>query len=155
MSYKRDSSYSRELTDESKMPIGKYKGTRLIELDKGYAEWMLKQNWISDFSDLHAWLKANVSRLRKGVRGGGQLTDDSPMPFGKHKGEALSTVPASYFLWMLGQAWINEWPDLHAYIVAREDDLNERADQEQLAHEANRESHDTGWGDDDIPMGDY
>lgn len=31
------------------------------------------------------------------------LTDDSPMPFGKYKGEAMSDVPASYLHWL----WTN------------------------------------------------
>ncbi len=29
-----------------------------------------------------------------------QLTDLSPMPFGKHKGELLQEVPPSYLLWL-------------------------------------------------------
>ncbi len=28
------------------------------------------------------------------------LTDDSPMPFGKHKGVPMKDVPASYLLWL-------------------------------------------------------
>ena len=32
------------------------------------------------------------------------MTDDSIMPFGKHKGQKLANVPASYLLW-LRQAW--------------------------------------------------
>lgn len=28
------------------------------------------------------------------------LTDESPMPFGKHKGEKMANVPASYLLWI-------------------------------------------------------
>lgn len=29
-----------------------------------------------------------------------KLTDDSPMPFGKFKGEKMANVPASYLLWI-------------------------------------------------------
>lgn len=29
-----------------------------------------------------------------------KLNDQSPMPFGKHKGEAMEDVPASYFRWL-------------------------------------------------------
>lgn len=29
-----------------------------------------------------------------------ELTDDSLMPFGKHRGEKLSEVPAQYLLWI-------------------------------------------------------
>jgi uncharacterized protein (DUF3820 family) len=28
------------------------------------------------------------------------LTDNSPMPFGKHRGQALINVPASYLIWL-------------------------------------------------------
>lgn len=35
------------------------------------------------------------------VRGGvEELTDLSPMPFGKHRGEAMQDVPASYLHWL-------------------------------------------------------
>jgi uncharacterized protein (DUF3820 family) len=29
-----------------------------------------------------------------------KLNDDSPMPFGKHKGEKMANVPAEYLLWL-------------------------------------------------------
>lgn len=29
-----------------------------------------------------------------------ELTDESLMPFGKHKGEKMANVPASYLLWI-------------------------------------------------------
>lgn len=29
-----------------------------------------------------------------------KLTDESLMPFGKHKGEKMANVPASYLLWL-------------------------------------------------------
>lgn len=32
-----------------------------------------------------------------------KLTDDSPMPFGKHKGVPMKDVPASYLHWL----WTN------------------------------------------------
>lgn len=28
------------------------------------------------------------------------LTDNSPMPFGQHKGKAMANVPAQYLLWL-------------------------------------------------------
>lgn len=31
------------------------------------------------------------------------LTDTSPMPFGKHKGELMANVPASYLIWLYNQ----------------------------------------------------
>lgn len=29
-----------------------------------------------------------------------KLTDQSPMPFGKHKGQPMEKVPADYLLWL-------------------------------------------------------
>jgi len=29
-----------------------------------------------------------------------KLTDESPMPFGKYKGEKMANVPASYLKWI-------------------------------------------------------
>lgn len=31
------------------------------------------------------------------------LTDQSPMPFGKHRGAKMEDVPASYLCWLYGQ----------------------------------------------------
>lgn len=31
--------------------------------------------------------------------------DDTPMPFGKHKGKRLEDVPASYLLWLWDDGW--------------------------------------------------
>ena len=31
------------------------------------------------------------------------MTDDSIMPFGKHKGDKLANVPAAYLLWLKAQ----------------------------------------------------
>lgn len=30
-----------------------------------------------------------------------ELTDESPMPFGKYKGQKLEDVPASYLIWLM------------------------------------------------------
>ncbi len=45
------------------------------------------------------------------------LTDNDPMPFGKHEGEAMLNVPASYLLWLSKQDWVEEkYPLVWAYI---------------------------------------
>lgn len=44
-----------------------------------------------------------------------KLDDDSPMPFGTHKGKRLGDVPDHYFRWFLGQDWCDQWPDLVSY----------------------------------------
>jgi uncharacterized protein (DUF3820 family) len=43
------------------------------------------------------------------------LHDDSPMPFGKHKGQRLGEVPDSYWRWFLRQEWCDEHPQLVDY----------------------------------------
>jgi len=43
------------------------------------------------------------------------LNDDSPMPWGKHKGIRLGDVPQDYLKWFLTQDWCDEWPDLKQY----------------------------------------
>ena len=45
-----------------------------------------------------------------------RLTDEDLMPFGKHKGERLCDIPASYFLWLSGQDWLDKFPALKAYV---------------------------------------
>lgn len=44
-----------------------------------------------------------------------KLDDDSPMPFGKHRGQRLGDVPDAYLRWFLNQSWCDEWPDLVTY----------------------------------------
>lgn len=38
-----------------------------------------------------------------------RIPDDYKMPFGKHKGEEIGLVPASYLDWLSGQGWIERW----------------------------------------------
>lgn len=46
------------------------------------------------------------------------LTDDSPMPFGKHRGEKMSEVPASYLLWLWDNGIYQEkGKPVHNYIA--------------------------------------
>lgn len=49
--------------------------------------------------------------------------DDTVMPWGKHKGQKLGKIPASYLLWLYEQPWIKSWEGLHAYLKANEDRL--------------------------------
>jgi len=57
-----------------------------------------------------AWLG-----MAREVSMGTKLTDDSIMPFGKHKGTRLGDVPDAYWSWFLGQDWCDDWPDLVEY----------------------------------------
>jgi uncharacterized protein (DUF3820 family) len=42
------------------------------------------------------------------------LTDEDPMPFGKHKGQRMADVPASYFAWLKDQGCAH--PGVRGYI---------------------------------------
>ncbi|GAT35602.1 putative quorum-sensing-regulated virulence factor [Terrimicrobium sacchariphilum] len=42
------------------------------------------------------------------------LTDEDPMPFGKHKGKRMADVPASYFVWLKEQGCSH--PGVSGYI---------------------------------------
>lgn len=45
------------------------------------------------------------------------MNDQSEMPFGKHKGEKLENVPASYLLWLWDNGvWAEKNHVLHNYI---------------------------------------
>ncbi len=43
-----------------------------------------------------------------------KLTDDSPMPFGKHRGEKMADVPASYLLWLGAELALKDKLSLNA-----------------------------------------
>ncbi|MCP4899928.1 MAG: hypothetical protein GY906_23415 [bacterium] len=59
-------------------------------------------------------------------------TDDTPMPWGEHRGTLLKDIPASYLLWLFEQTWIRDWPPLHAYLKKHEDQLmQERAQRDE------------------------
>lgn len=45
-----------------------------------------------------------------------QLTDESPFPFGAHKGKKMKDVSASYLDWLRGQKWLSDWPQVADYI---------------------------------------
>jgi uncharacterized protein (DUF3820 family) len=48
-----------------------------------------------------------------------EMFDDSIMPIGTFKGQALINVPAWHLLWLLDQKWTKEqYPDLYDYIFA-------------------------------------
>lgn len=49
-----------------------------------------------------------------------QLSDESPFPFGKHKGTPMLQVPLSYLNWFLAQDWASKWPAVIAYTKQRQ-----------------------------------
>lgn len=58
------------------------------------------------------------------------MNDDSPMPFGKHKGTPMGKVPAEYLDWLIGQKWVNEWPDVRDYILNNKKAIDQELDDE-------------------------
>lgn len=57
------------------------------------------------------------------------LTDESPMPFGKHKGVAMGKVPGDYLQWLSEQKWIPDWPAVHTYLKANAKEITREADE--------------------------
>lgn len=51
------------------------------------------------------------------------MNDDTPMPWGEHKGTPLKDVPDGYLLYLYEQPWIKEWKPLYAYLASRSADL--------------------------------
>jgi hypothetical protein len=49
------------------------------------------------------------------------LSHFDPMPFGKHRGTPMREVPGTYLMWIRGQPWAGEWPQVIAYIEAHID----------------------------------
>jgi len=62
-----------------------------------------------------------------------QLNDDSPFPFGRHKGKPMRDVPASYLDWLRGQSWLPQWPDVAEYIDRKEKVIDWELDREEQA----------------------
>jgi len=52
------------------------------------------------------------------------MTDTDRMPFGKFKGKMMQDVPATYLDWLIGQDFVNNWPDVKAYIEANLSDIH-------------------------------
>jgi len=47
------------------------------------------------------------------------LTDDSPMPFGKHRGTPLKAVPRDYFIWLCKQPDPVRHAALRTWLIAK------------------------------------
>jgi hypothetical protein len=48
-------------------------------------------------------------------------TDQTPLPWGQHKGTPIGQAPSAYLLWLFKQDWIRDWPDVHDYLVKNQD----------------------------------
>lgn len=57
-----------------------------------------------------------------------EYTDETPMPFGKHKDKKLKDVPASYLIYIEGELRRDDWRELQAYIKKNMETLKQKAD---------------------------
>jgi uncharacterized protein (DUF3820 family) len=80
---------------------------------------------------------------RKDYEGGGgevTISDKTTFPFGKHKGQLLGDVPASYLLWFYDQEWAPKFMDIMEYVaknrLALEKEAREDSTVSQLIHSA-------------------
>lgn len=55
------------------------------------------------------------------------LSDSDPMPFGKHKGQSMKSVPASYLMWLHENGCNNE--DVSDYIAKHLDHLEDEVEE--------------------------
>ena len=53
------------------------------------------------------------------------VSDDTQMPFGKHKGTKMKDVPSDYLDWLHGQFWVSDWPTVLAYIEKMRDVIDD------------------------------
>lgn len=61
--------------------------------------------------------------------------DETPMPFGKHKGTLMRDVPANYLLWLADQPDFGEKnPNLLKYVEERRESLVARKKEESKAY---------------------
>jgi hypothetical protein len=54
----------------------------------------------------------------------GRLEDDSPFPFGIHKGKPMRDVPCEYLDWLRGQSWLPKWRQVADYIERSKNAIN-------------------------------
>lgn len=60
------------------------------------------------------------------------FTDDSIMPFGKHKGKAMANIPARYLLWLHENATdlrgpVKGYIDANIDVIKREVEMSDKA----------------------------
>jgi uncharacterized protein (DUF3820 family) len=55
-----------------------------------------------------------------------QVTDNTPMSFGQHKGKPMANVPAVYLLYIFNKGWVHD-PGVKQYILNNLDALKAEA----------------------------
>lgn len=61
-----------------------------------------------------------------------KTNDKYIMPFGKHKGEAIGDVPASYLLWFFEQPWARKYRPVYNYIFENKEYLEEENERDTI-----------------------
>lgn len=76
-----------------------------------------------------------------------EFTDETPMPFGKHKGEMMKNVPASYllFIWDEGPGFWQKPGAIHDYIAKRMKGLLREHPDHILLHPPQGEERKSRW----------
>ena len=68
------------------------------------------------------------------IEGAGSTTmisDSYIMPFGKHKGETIGSVPAGYLDWLMGQSWVIRYPKIRQYVLGNREHIDRELEQEE------------------------
>lgn len=79
-----------------KLGFGKHKGKKISEVPASYLVSCLELGRLR--GDLQAYVAENIEYFQQEAYKENPLTDDSIMPFGKHKGKKMEDVPAGYLL---------------------------------------------------------
>lgn len=58
-----------------------------------------------------------------------KVSDDYLIPFGKHKGQKIGEVPASYLDWLSGQEWIGDWHEVDKYIRENREEIDKELEE--------------------------
>lgn len=54
------------MNDNSKMPFGKHRGTRMKDLDASYLDWLNEQDWLEKFNkDVFDYIQDNMDAINK------------------------------------------------------------------------------------------
>jgi len=82
-----------------------------------------------------------MSECEWGDRLESPLTDDDPMPFGKHKDKPMREVPPDYLMYIFEADWISEWPAVYSYIANNVESIEDEAEEAEDDFNIDYEDH--------------